>query len=134
MNSEKKSINFIKSNNELLNNAERMSVNLKINLKNFYENNVIIRNEYQKLNNAKKIPYDQLTNIDSEAANNGFVMLVRDLENISNFVNEFYDGDFELFQSDELNNDMVEGTLKTISYAFEHVCKWHGIVNSQIKK
>ena len=61
-------------------------------------------------------------------------MLVRDLENISNFVNEFYDGDFELFQSDELNNDMLEGTLKTISYAFEHVCKWHGIVNSQIKK
>ena len=54
MNSEKKSINFIKSNNELLNNAERMSVNLKINLKNFYENNVIIRNEYQNLIMQKK--------------------------------------------------------------------------------
>ena len=47
---------------------------------------LICDNCEEKLNNAKKIPYDQLTNIDSEAANNGFAMLVRDLENISNFV------------------------------------------------
>ena len=118
-------------NNSLLLRAEEISSSLDINLKSFYEDNVSIRDQYKDLNHAKKVQYNELANIDSEGANNGFQMLVKDLDSLSSFVNDFYDGDIEVFKSDDLNIEMYEGTMKNIAYSFEHICKWHGIVNSQ---
>ena len=49
-----------------------------------------------------------------------------EFESILNFVNEFYEGNFEVYNSDELNKEIYEGHLRIVESWFEHICKWIG--------
>tara|TARA_Y100000389_G_C17250264_1_gene407737 strand:+ start:29 stop:421 length:393 start_codon:yes stop_codon:yes gene_type:complete len=124
--------NFKTQNIELLLIAEKIAAKLSIDLKFLYESKVEIREQYKELNNASKIPYEDLVKANTFGANNGFKMIVQDLENLSKLINEFHNGDVMSYKSDEIDNEIFEGKLNNIAYSFEHICKWYG--NEQLNK
>ena len=127
--------NFNEQNIALLKKAEEISSQLSLNLKEFYITKVEIRDEYKTLNNAEKVPYDDLCNANTFGSNNGFKSIVNALESLLNMINDFYDGDISSFRSDEMNNEIYQTTLNNISFDFEHICKWIGIEeDNKIKK
>lgn len=119
--------NFKTQNIELLLNAEKIATKLSIDLKFLYESKIQIREQFKELNNASKISFEDLVEANSFGANNGFKMIVQNLENLSKSINEFHNGDVMSFRSDETGNEIFESTLKNISSAFEHICKWYAI-------
>ena len=123
----KKTDSYQEENSKLLHQAESIALKLSIDLKSFYNEKVQIRNQYIQLNNAKKVPYEDLSKADSFGANNGFQSIVKDLDDILNFVNDFHGGDLESYKSDEIDKEIYEGKLKNIASYFEHICKWIGI-------
>ena len=122
----KKEESYQEENAKLLREAEKLASQLSINLVFFYEERVRISDQYRDLNNARKVPYEELSKADSFGANNGFKGIVNEFESILNFVNEFYEGNFEVYNSDELNKEIYEGHLRIVESYFEHICKWIG--------
>ena len=92
---------FSRENDRLLKEAEDISKNLSIDLRSFYEEKVEISEQYGSLNNTKKVTFDELSQADSSAANNGFKGLVKELENILEHTNEFFDGDIDSLESSQ---------------------------------
>ena len=111
--------NFKTQNIELLLNAEKIATKLSIDLKFLYESKVQIREQFKELNNASKISFEDLVEANSLGANNGFKMIVQNLENLSKSINEFHNGDVMSFRSDETDNEIFESTLKNISSAIK---------------
>ena len=123
----KKTDSYQEENSKLLHQAESIASKLSIDLKSFYNEKVQIRNQYIQLNNAKKVPYEDLSKADSFGANNGFQSIFKDLDDILNFVNDFHGGDLESYKSDEIDKEIYEGKLENIASYCEHICKWIGI-------
>tara|TARA_B110001454_G_C12509708_1_gene346272 strand:- start:213 stop:596 length:384 start_codon:yes stop_codon:yes gene_type:complete len=122
----KKEESYQDENAKLLEEAEKIASKLSINLKSFYDEKVQIRDQYIQSNDAKKVLYEDLSKADSFGANNGFKGIVKELEYILNFVNDFHDGSIESYKSDEMDKEIYEGQLKIIESWFEHICKWIG--------
>ena len=67
----KKEESYQEENTKLLRKAEKIASQLSINLISFYEERVQIGDQYRDLNNARKVPYEELSKADSFGANNG---------------------------------------------------------------
>ena len=97
--------------------AEKIAAQISLNLKSFYEKWVQIQDDYVKLNNAIKVPYEEIFKADSMGATNEFNGLIIELSMIL---------DLGLHKKEDrglYNSELYEGSLKILEGHYEHICK-----------
>tara|TARA_B110000908_G_C10039562_1_gene351180 strand:+ start:181 stop:549 length:369 start_codon:yes stop_codon:yes gene_type:complete len=101
---------------EALDKATRLGINLK----NIYENDVLVREEY-----GKKIDYAQILSADSSSSLNGFIGIINELKSIEMIMQLSNTKSYK--ELDEVDKDIIEQSLSLISSFFEHISKWVNI-------